>query len=170
MTKFTDLVSGLSLLLFLSSCSNAAITETPAPYTVNLGGNGKAYYHVLYDLSPKNLLSVERVTLQQFVVNGGQFELLINKAEFPIPAPQCKSDIILRMPWVAPQHDVSEKYQLYLAIVNLADTQQGRVPVAIELNPYIEKNEDGIQLQHCNVFFRHTRNHYISHIHALEQN
>ena len=170
MTKFTGLVSGLSLLLFLSSCSNAAITETPAPYTVNLGGNGKTYYHLLYELSPKNLLSVERVSQQQFVANGGQFELLINKAEFPIPAPQCKSDIILRMPWVAPQHDVSEKYQLYLAIVNLADTQQGRVPVAIELNPYIEKNEDGIQLQHCNVFFRHSRNHYISHIHALEQN
>tara|TARA_R110000868_G_scaffold17428_2_gene76574 strand:+ start:831 stop:1337 length:507 start_codon:yes stop_codon:yes gene_type:complete len=167
-TTFTRLVSGLSLLLFVSSCSNAAITETSAPYTVNVGGNGTAYYHLLYDLSPKNLLSVERVSQQQFVANGGQFELIIKQTDFPIPAPQCKSDIILRMPWVAPQHDVSEKYQLYLAIVNLADTQQGRVPVAIELNPYVEINKDGIQLQHCNVFFRHSRNHYIPHIKALD--
>jgi len=168
MTTYTGLVSGFSLLLFLSSCSNAAITETPAPYTVNLGSNGTAYYHMLYALTPKNLQSVERVSQQQFFANGGQFELIIKKAEFPIPAPQCNSDIILRMPWVAPQHDVSEKYQLYLAIVNLADTQQGRVPVAIELNPYVEKNESVIQLKHCNVFFRHSRNYYIPHIKALD--
>lgn len=168
MIKFIGLVSGLILLLLLSSCSNAAISKTPAPYTLNIGSNGAAYYHMLYVLSAKNLVSVERVTQQQFVANGGQFELLIKQAEFPIPAPQCKSDIILRMPWVAPQYDVSEKYQLYLAIVNLADTQQGRVPVAIELNPYVEKNESGIQLQHCNVFFRHSRNHYIPHIKALD--
>lgn len=169
MVKLITMLARLSLLLLLSACSSAAVQEWQAPYTVNLGGNGKTYYHLMYDLNPKNVVMVERFTQTQFVENGGQFDVHIKKSEFPIEAPKCKSDIILRMPWVTAQIDVSQKYQLYLAILAVLDSKQATVSVVIELNPYVEKNAHGIQLQHCNVFFRHNQNHYVPYIHALAQ-
>jgi hypothetical protein len=73
------------------------------------------------------------------------------------------------MPWVSAGNDLSEKYQLYSALSTLADSAKGSVFVALELTPYIEKTAEGIQLQYCNVFFRHAYKQYIPHVQELNQ-
>jgi hypothetical protein len=78
-------------------------------------------------------------------------------------------NIILRMPWVSAANDVSKKYQLYSALTTLVDSGKGSVSVALELNPYIEKTAEGIQLQYCNVFFRQAYSQYIPHVQALSK-
>lgn len=134
---------------------------------VNLSENGKAYYHLTFTLTPDNLMSLDHFTTQQFIENGGQFELSVNRSAFPVSAPHCHGDIIVRMPWVPSTVDVSKKYQLYQKILAIADSKQGEINLAIELNPYVEKTNEGLQLQHCNVFFRHANHQYIPHIQAL---
>jgi hypothetical protein len=137
------------------------------PYTINLGQSGKPYYHLMFELTAENVLEVEKLSQDQFKENGGQFELSIKKNAFPVNAPHCNGDIVLRMPWVSSYVDVSDKYELYQAIIDLRSAKLAKVLVAIELNPYIEKSTDGIQLQYCNVFFRHADKQYIPHINAL---
>lgn len=164
-------------VIFISGCKLAPVVTAPVdmrpienkhkPYTVNVGAKGEKYYHLMYALSPDNLHSVERFSQEQFIDNGGQFELKLNRTAFPISAPNCQDDIVLRMPWVPSKVDVRQKYQLYQAILAMFETKQGEVKVAIELNPYVEISSEGLQLQHCNIFFRHAHTQYVPHIKAL---
>ena len=154
--------------LFLSACSFAAPPVKPESYVANPSSNGKVYYHLMYTLTAENLINIERMSHAQFVENGGQFEVLINKKRFPINAPHCDGNIILRMPWVPPKQDLAKKYALYQAILAIMRNKQAQVKVALELNPYVEKTAQGLKLQYCNVFFRQAHQQYIPHVNALE--
>jgi hypothetical protein len=110
-------------------------------YVVNNGKSGKSgalYYHLLFTLNTGNLTKFEVLSERQFKQNGGQFEVLLKEQSFPIAAPDCKSNIILRIPWVAGQLGLAQKYLLYKTIMALTDNQKGTVTVAIELNPYVK--------------------------------
>jgi hypothetical protein len=169
MSYFKNAATLLLLQTLLCACSRAAVESPTHPFVVNHSATGKTYYHLMYALTADDLLSVERMDHAQFVANGGQFEVEIKKSAFPIQAPHCEGNIILRMPWVSAGNDLSEKYQLYSALSTLVDSAKGSVSVALELNPYIEKTAEGIQLQYCNVFFRHASKQYIPHMQVLNQ-
>jgi hypothetical protein len=110
-------------------------------YVVNNGKSGKSgalYYHLLFTLNTGNLTKFEVLSGRQFKQNNGQFEVLLKEQSFPIAAPDCKSNIILRIPWVADQLGLAQKYLLYKTTMALTDNQRDTVTVAIELNPYVK--------------------------------
>lgn len=88
--------------------------------------------------------------------DGGQFEVLVPKEYFPVPAPNCRKNIIIRMPWSENEED---KQQLF----NTLSSTEKPVQVILELNPYVvvlSKEPLQLQLTYCNVFFRHRNGNY----------
>jgi hypothetical protein len=91
----------------------------------------------------------------------GQFEVLIPKDRFPVPAPNCKKNIILRMSGVAPK-DLSRSAKLnarWDLFQSLHAIKEGRrkepVEVSIALGPYMKTKKDGSHaLEYCNAFFK----------------
>jgi len=136
--------------------------------------NGRDYHHLKYPLVKHNIVSVTMLTKEQFGINGGQFDVLINKDEFPVGSPKCKSDIILRMPWTNPEDSnfnelIEEKYFVYKSIVEIFNLKNIKLlNVYIELNPYVEIKDEQFQLTQCNVFFRHSKGRYISKVGRLK--
>lgn len=129
---------------------------------------GRPYYHLKYSLTKKNVTHIDLFTSNEIIRNGGQFQLLIKKEKFPVIAPNCKSDLILRMPWTDPdlansQKFIKEKNSVYSSIQNLLkSTQNESVDVYIELNPYVKFKDNKFNLTQCNIFFRQSHGQYIS--------
>ncbi|MFK3862270.1 hypothetical protein [Pseudoalteromonas rhizosphaerae] len=74
---------------------------------------------------------------------------------FPITAPMCKKNIIIRMPYSKSE---KRKRALYNALL-LSKT----MTVILELNPYVkvlQKEPLQVELENCNVFFRHKAGDY----------
>lgn len=161
------LIVSLFALQALSASASVIFESRITPYTINISQSGKHYYHLMYELNSDNLLGLESLTKEQFRIGGGQFEVIIKKALFPIDAPNCKTDIILRMPWSENKQAIEKKYKIYNNI-KLLKKYNRSVNIAIELNPYVEKSLDRIKLTQCNVFFRHANNEYIPHINGLK--
>ncbi len=136
--------------------------------------NNKEYYHLEYVLTKENIISLEALTNTQFKINGGQFEVLIKKSMFPIDAPSCKSNIILRMPWSNPgvtnyELFIDEKYEIYNEIRRVYEADEiYSIDVVIELNPYVILDSGDLKLTQCNVFFRHANDRYISYTGSLK--
>ncbi len=134
---------------------------------VNYSRSGKPYYHLAYQLKTEDLIQLEELSKQEFEQNGGQFELRIDKTGFPVPAPNCQSILIVRMPWTPPGSNLTKKYSLYQ---NLQDLQRGKseeLKIVLELNPYVKESEEGLALTQCNVFFRHAKSDYVAHTNRL---
>ncbi|MDO6763702.1 hypothetical protein [Agarivorans sp. 1_MG-2023] len=133
---------------------------------VTTTSNGKSYYHLKLSLDDQSIKSIKELSADQFVMNGGQFEVRVQQKALPIKAPNCKSDLILRMPWTnsdlsAAEVFIDEKYNVYKAIVDASKSEGSNVDVYIELNPYVQKTGDDFELTECNVFFRHANGQYI---------
>ncbi|GGB22496.1 hypothetical protein [Agarivorans gilvus] len=133
---------------------------------VTTTSNGKNYYHMKLSLNNQSISSIKEFREAQFVMNGGQFEVRVQQNSFPIKAPNCKGDLILRMPWTnsdlsAADVFIDEKYNVYKAIVDASKSEGSNVDVYIELNPYVQMTGDGFELTECNVFFRHANGQYI---------
>jgi len=165
-TNKSILITTLLSYILLSACSSIA-SESGYPYSVNLSKSNKEYYHLLYNLNETNLVSIDNLTEEEFIRSGGQFEVIIKKSSFPIPAPNCKSNIILRMPWSEEKETLREKYNLYKNI-ELTKTNKSSLSVSIELNPYITKINAKISLTNCNVFFRTANSRYIPHVNIIK--
>lgn len=162
----------LALTLLLGSCSflvtNSQQESSPEPGAeiVENKQNGKVFYHLRYQLTQANIVALDSIEYEQFRIDGGQFEVKLNKALFPIPADNCQSDIILRMPWTDTDLDDAEdkilqKWQLYQNIVAVRSGQLNSVAVIIELNPYVTEQSGNVLLDYCNVFFRSRQGSYI---------
>lgn len=158
-------ISTVTALLLIAACS-LAVNDDTTYYTVNTT-DGKAYYHLMYSLKAENIVSMDRLTQDEFYQNGGQFEVHIDKGAFPIRSPNCRSNIILRMPWVKDNGSLDTKYNLYknLTALNDGEFNSNNVDVAIELNPYLSSDDEGIYLTQCNVFFRSKDGQYVDNIH-----
>jgi hypothetical protein len=153
-------IGAIAILITICSCG-FAIGEKSRGYVTNATG-GKPYYHLMYSLKAEDIESLDKLTKEEFYENGGQFEVRIKKDLFPIRAPKCKSHIILRMPWAQGERFLIEKYSLYETISSMYENNiPEKLDVAIELNPYVSFDEDGIYLTQCNVFFRHKGGKYI---------
>jgi len=109
------------------------------------------YYHIQYDLIPNQYF----INAEYGFNEGGQFEVFVPKSYFPIDAPNCNENIIIRMPYSANE---KRKRALYDALLSSKD-----VTVTLELNPYIKvlsKAPLQVELEYCNVFFRHRAGDY----------
>lgn len=114
-------------------------------------GKYSDYYHMKYELTSGNY----SVNSEYGFSKGGQFEVFVPKERFPIAAPSCKKNIIIRMP-----HSGSEKRKraLYNELL-LSKT----ITVTLELNPYVKvlkKDPLQVELKYCNVFFRQKAGDY----------
>ena len=111
-----------------------------------------SYYHLQYLLDTEQY----KINLDYGFNAGGQFEVLVPKEHFPIAAPNCNRDIIIRMPWSS---IVDDKKALYDQLLS----KQQNTLVTLELNPYVKViSEQPLQLEltYCNVFFRHKSGNY----------
>lgn len=160
MTADAFRVGSIAILALICTFTVTANNNT-ASYVVNKT-NSKPYYHLMFSLTRDNVYSLSKLTKQEFYDDGGQFEIRIDKDLFPIRAPNCDSQIILRMPWSSKADSLEPNYDLYQRITLL--TEGDSVPVAIELNPYIATDSDGIYLTHCNVFFRTKQGAYVGNV------
>jgi len=114
-------------------------------------GKYSDYYHIKYELTSGNY----SVNSEYGFNKGGQFELFVPKEHFPVAAPNCNDNIIIRMPYSKLE---ANKRALFDSLVD-----SKTVSVILELNPYINvlsKAPLKIELQYCNVFFRHRAGDY----------
>lgn len=140
--------------VWLCSAQAKLNTKPPLPIKVNPGKYAD-YYHLNFTLPSGHY----RVNQEYGFNRGGQFEVLVDKAYFPIAAPNCRQHIIIRMPYSVNE---AKKRTLYQALV----TGQS-FSVILELNPYVKRltrtkevTSDQFELTHCNVFFRHKSGDY----------
>ena len=93
-----------------------------------------------------------------FFRDWGQFELRIPKDRFPIPAPHCRKNIILRVPGVGPRVEdrarkLEQRWNLFEALPALTKSKEGKVELPLARGPYIESDgAGGRQLQYCNAY------------------
>jgi hypothetical protein len=151
-------------VLPLSLCASAL---TEGQIVVNPGRYGP-YYHLRFELTAQ---AVDFALSDNVIRSGGQFEIRLRPESFPIAAPKCRTSLILRMPWTAPETpDAEEKIEakraLLKRILALQKDSHETVPVVIELNPYVEvTNRKPLQLRltQCNIFFRQAFGAYVDH-------
>lgn len=127
-------------------------------------GKYSDYYHIKYKLTKNNFIMGKEP-----IYDNGQFEIFVNKQDFPIPANNCKDKLILRMPATLSdsnnhEKSIKRKISLYKAIKNVYEGDKESIDVIIELNPYVQvKSRRPLELElgNCNIFFRTKNNSYI---------
>lgn len=160
----------LMLMLPAGAAAQTAAAEAP-PIVANPGRYGP-YYHL------RMVLTAESVRLgdsDRQVRDGGQFEIRLRPDHFPIPAPACSGALILRMPWSSSlTPGAAEKIQAKAAVLDrirrLESNPGERVPVVVELNPYVRVTHTSplrVALTGCNVFFRHALGGYVDHLEPI---
>ncbi|GHB70766.1 hypothetical protein GCM10008107_20280 [Psychrosphaera saromensis] len=136
-------LSSILVLLIAVQLNAQEIKVNPGKYS--------DYYHMKYELTSGNY----SVNTEYGFNQGGQFEVFVPKKYFPIAAPACNENIIIRMSY---SNSEERKRALYNELL-LSKT----ITVTLELNPYIKvlnKDPLELELQHCNVFFRHKAGDY----------
>jgi hypothetical protein len=137
------------------------------------------YYHIPFSLTPINsTLEVPPCfqnsqwrpeTISAFREDGF-FEVFIRARDFPVAAPNCRSDwIILRMPATLDNAGqtkvkIAQKRALWDRLQKMYSQKSGSQEVIIELNPYIRIIDPAlpkVELEYCNVFFRHAHGAYV---------
>jgi hypothetical protein len=148
----------LNLSLSHSGASDEQIVVNPGRYG--------SYYHLSLALKAD---VIEFAQSDRVARSGGQFELRLRREKFPVPAPNCRGPIILRMPWTSLQSveakkKIAAKEDLLKRIWALEKHPTEVLPVVIELNPYVEVVSNTplkVQLTQCNVFFRDAYGAYV---------
>ncbi len=113
------------------------------------------YYHMAYRLESGKYA----VNADYGFTQGGQFEVVVPKEYFPVPAPHCKKGVAIRMP---ASHNEKKKRHLYESL-----NQQHSVDVVLELNPHFigrDTDPSKLKLIFCQVYFRHKLNDYYGHL------
>lgn len=88
----------------------------------------------------------------------GQFELRIATQNFPIAAPYCRDQVILRMPGAPPDDGQREaqlevRWALFQAFHALARGKTGQIEISIAPGPYLQADAQGKpQLQACDAY------------------
>jgi hypothetical protein len=152
------------LMLFTINCKSLysdTISVTQGKYS--------DYYHIKYKLKKKNFLLPKKANDPAY---NGQFEILLKKQNFPIPAKNCKGNLILRMPsnfddTESEKKAIKEKVTLYNEIMKVYNDNKKSIDIIIELNPYVSvvsKNPIKLELNNCNIFFRAKGDRYINHL------
>jgi hypothetical protein len=100
------------------------------------------------------------VTREQFEEEWGQFEVLVPKQSFPIPAPNCRKNVILRMPGVTPnapsrEQQLAARWDVFQAVHALREGKRSQVEFELASGPYLKTDKQGrLRLQYCNAYIR----------------
>lgn len=161
----TIFFSFFNLPLLLGGESEIRIFANPGKYG--------PYYHLQLQLKAS---SIDFDLSDSTPRSGGQFEIRLRPESFPVPAPNCRGPIILRMPWTAPdtpgaKEKIAAKEALLKRILALRQLSEETLSVVVELNPYVEvasRDPFKVRLTQCNIFFRHGLGAYIDHTNPLK--
>jgi len=159
-------VHRILVLACVSSQVIVCVARQETPAIVVNSGRYAPYYHMRFDMTAA---AIDFSRADRSVGPGGQFTIRVRAARFPVPAPSCRGDLVLRMPWTAPgvpeaERKVAAKAALLDRLLALEHTPEGRVPVVLELNPYVRVMSQSpltLQLTQCNVFFRQVAGGYV---------
>src|SRR5262245_8695579 len=157
--------AGIATFLWLFGSSVIHSGASDGPIVVNEGKYGP-YYHLRIELKAE---AIDFKQSDRASRSGGQVELKLRREKFPVPAPNCRGSIILRMPWTSPRakganEKIAVKEELLKRIRALETHPNEVLPVVIELNPYVEvvsRTPLKLQLTQCNVFFRDAYGAYV---------
>lgn len=131
-------------LVFVCANSNSSeIKVNPGKYN--------DFYHLKFELKSGQYSLNEEMGFRA----DGMFEVYVAKEIFPINAPNCNSNIIIRMPGYGPAPKVRSLFSKLEKSESLT--------VVLELNPYFDIVKESpleLQLSYCNVFFRHRNGDY----------
>lgn len=120
-----------------------------------------------FTLTQQNIVSIDTKkdkNRKAFEADYGQFEVYIQKEMFPVPAPNCKKNIILRMPGTSPDAPGAKKqlelnWQLFQSIHAVIEGKLASVEIHIEIKhspgiaPYMLLDKQGNPvLEWCNAF------------------
>jgi hypothetical protein len=149
----------------LLSLNVYARTRAEPEITVS-SGRYASYYQMRFDLTAP---AIDLDKSDKTASSGGQFALRLKPEYFPIQAPHCRGTLILRMPWTAPDvaqagAKITAKKALLARVWALERNPSLRIPVELELNPYVEVISQSplrLRLTECNVFFRQAFGGYI---------
>lgn len=155
----------LCIVILLSTLGCENISATNKPHISVYHGKHSDYYHIKYTLTKNNFTTANNIDPNY----NGQFEILLNKNTFPIPANNCKKILTLRMPATLRDSknrikSIQTKILLFNKIQSVADGKINSLDVIIELNPYViikSKEPLDLELENCNIFFRTKNNNYI---------
>lgn len=120
-----------------------------------------------FTLTQQNIASIDTQkdkNRKAFEADYGQFEVYIPKGMFPVPAPNCKKNIILRMPGTSPDAPSAKQklelnWQLFQSIHAVIEGKLASVEVSIEVKhspgiaPYMRLDKQGNPvLEWCNAY------------------
>jgi len=97
-------------------------------------------------------------TLESFVRNWSQFEILVPKDQFPIDAPNCKQTVQIRFKGIEPVNNMASatqkaRWDLLEKIRNKVDRKVAPLIVTVDTSGYVRRLENGkLRLSYCNVF------------------
>lgn len=118
---------------------------------------------ISFTLTKQHIVSIsadKRKTREEFDQAYGQFQVLIPKRLFPIAAPNCRKNVILRMPGTGPQAPnakptLDAKWELFQSIHAVLAGNASEVKVQIDSGPYMTRDKRGDRtLEWCNAFIR----------------
>ena len=96
----------------------------------------------------------------EFDDDWGQFQVLIPKERFPVSAPNCKKNIILRMPGVAPDDPsrsakLDARWDLFQSLYAVKEGKRESILVYVASGPYMKTKKNGArELEYCNAFIK----------------
>lgn len=141
-------------LLFCSLAQTTAVSAAegvpPLPGSFRIGP------HEIVRISPGNVID-----RKQFDEDWGQFEVRVPKSRFSVPAPNCRKNVILRMPGVPPdapgrEQQLEWRWRLFQALHAAAQGEGPPVEVEIARGPYMSLKPGGPVLQYCNAYIAGT--------------
>lgn len=118
---------------------------------------------ISFTLTKQHIVSIsadKHKTREEFDRAYGQFQVLIPKRLFPIAAPNCRKNVILRMPGTGPQAPnakamLDAKWELFQSIHAVLDGKAPGVKVFVDSGPYMTRDKRGDRaLEWCNAFIR----------------
>jgi len=140
-------IATASLLAILSAAARA---EDPAP------GKPPLTLHLDGTTQIQIAASAAR-SEEQLVRDWGQFEFTLPSAAFPLPAPNCKGRIRLRLIAVKPSEPrrseiLKARWITLQALRALAGGGGAALDLALDTRHYTVRDAQGLRLQYCNAF------------------
>jgi hypothetical protein len=118
---------------------------------------------IVVTLTASEIVSIslpKEIERSAFGFDGGQFQVLIPKERFPIPAPNCNKNVIFRMPGV-PHEDPSRsakldaRWDLFQSLYAVKEGKKESILMYVGSGPYMKTKKDGTrELEYCNAFIK----------------
>lgn len=93
-----------------------------------------------------------------FADRWGQFELQLVRRAFPLKAPNCRRNVVLRMPGVTPDaahhaDKLKQRWDFYQQVLQLRQGQLEEVALPLDTRHYVKTLPGGeVVLKYCNAF------------------